>query len=116
MKESKIKSAGVGLLIGSLLLISFPFVAAASSWDTSGGMNRFTVQFFPRGGGEWNYILSDGTMGVGEADLLIAAISKDTGMDQLAIQDTLSTGKAITVSASLFSQLKSWGNRPYMGL
>jgi len=67
-----------------------------------------TVQFFVRSSWEWNYILSDGTMGVGEADALIDSIQKDKGMTKDEVLKYIKTGKEIPISDRLFKSLKSW--------
>lgn len=73
---------------------------------------QFTVQFFNRGRGEWNYSLSDGTFGVGETDLLMDAVIKDTGLSKRDILKSLKDSRGqIEISQKLFKSMKSWAGR-----
>ena len=69
----------------------------------------YNVQLFPRGSGELNYFLSDGTMGSGDEEDIIAAIIKDTRMSKSDIKKTLRSGATIDISQKLFKSLRSWG-------
>ena len=88
-------------------------------WYThrKGGANSgFSVSFFPRGDNEWNFILSDGSMGVVEVDVMTDSLVRDTGMNAETIHSMIDSGASIVIPQSLFNSLKSWGNRPYMGI
>ena len=88
-------------------------------WYThrKGGANSgFSVSFFPRGDTEWNFILSDGSMGVVEVDFIMDSLVRDTGMNPETIHSMVNSGASIVIPQSLFNSLKSWGNRPYMGI
>lgn len=69
------------------------------------------LQLFPRTSWEWNYMLSDGSMGVGEAEDLIGSLKKDTGLSEQDIKALLKSGKEVAISDRLFRSLKSWSGR-----
>ena len=153
VSKKDVNDIGIGMLIGAVGLLALPFIFS----DNLGGANQhYMVQFFPRGDGpypeELNFILSDGTMGVVEADAMIPALIKDPmvgpslseSIRQMSPQEKeiinrgepnrnplrdpaifnldtalmyfIMNGANIGISKALFDNLKSWANKPYMGL